>query len=102
MIYSVRVSELAVCDMKMIHDYIAQELSAPDTARRQIARIETAIRNLDHFPYRYRKASWNNPSLSDVRIMPIDNYAVLFTPNKEDQIVYVTRVVYSHRDLNRL
>lgn len=47
MIYSVRVSELAVCDMKMIHDYIAQELSAPDTARRQIARVVYSHRDLN-------------------------------------------------------
>ena len=102
MIYSVHVSELAVRDIKMIHDYIADELSAPDTARRQIARIEASIRSLDQFPYRYRKVSWNKPSLSEVRIMPVDNYAVLFMPDKDARIVYVTRGIYSHRDLNRL
>jgi plasmid stabilization system protein ParE len=100
MTYTVKLSNLAKRDIISIHDYIENELSSPLTAQRQIERIEEKIRSLEQFPFRYRKIKSDNARFEAIRMMPIDNYAVIYLPDKDNGIVSVSRVIYSHRNID--
>lgn len=45
---------------------------------------------------KYEREPWNSKGL---RMMPIDNYCVLYIPDTEDRLLTILRVMYSSRDI---
>ena len=81
MIYELEVSEQADSDLRGIFEYIAFELQSPENASGQLDRLEEQILNLDTMPERYRKYE-NEPWKSrGLRVLPVDNYVVLYIPD---------------------
>lgn len=99
MIYEVRVSEQADSDLREIYEYIAFELQSPLNANRQIDHLEAEILSLDTMPERYRKYEKEPWKSRGLRILPVDNYVVLYIPDNDIKIVTVLRVMYSGRDI---
>ncbi len=100
MIYEVEISEQADNDLRGIFEYIAFELQSPENASGQLDRLEEQILSLDTMPERYRKFEkepWNSRGL---RILPVDNYVVLYIANSDKKIVTILRVMYAGRDID--
>ncbi|MDL2253853.1 type II toxin-antitoxin system RelE/ParE family toxin [Ruminococcaceae bacterium OttesenSCG-928-I18] len=100
MIYEVEISDQADSDLRSIYEYIAFELQSPQNAASQLNRLEETIIGLNHMPNRFRKYEnepWNSRGL---RIMPVDNYCVLYIPNEEKAVVTIIRVMYGGRDID--
>lgn len=99
MIYEVEISAQADVDLRGIYEYIAYELQSPENAIGQLDRLEENIMKLDQMPERFRqyeKEPWHS---RDLRIMPVDNYCVLYIPDAEKAVVTIIRVVYGGRDI---
>ncbi|MBE6061820.1 MAG: type II toxin-antitoxin system RelE/ParE family toxin [Clostridium sulfidigenes] len=99
MIYEVEISAQADVDLRGIFEYIAYELQSPENAIGQLDRLEENIMKLDQMPERFRqyeKEPWHSRGL---RIMPIDNYCVLYIPDAEKAVVTIIRVMYGGRDI---
>lgn len=95
MIYEVQVSEQADSDLRGIFEYIAFELQSPENASRQLDHLEEQILSLDTMPQRYRqyeKEPWKTRGL---RILPVDNYVVLYIPDSDKKVVTILRVMYT-------
>lgn len=100
MIYEIEFSEQAETDLRNIYDYIALELKSLDNSSRQLDRLEAGILKLSQMPERFREYE-NEPWRSrGLRMMPVDNYCVLYIPDTEKVIVYIVRVMYGGRDLD--
>ena len=103
MIYEVEVSQQADSDLRGIFEYIAFELQSPKNASRQLDRLEGQILSLNMMPERYRryeKEPWKSRGL---RVLPVDNYVVLYIPDHDKKVVTILRVMYARRDIdNRL
>ncbi len=100
MIFEVEVSEQADTDLRNIYEYIAFELQSPENASGQLDRLEKSIMGLDQMPERFREYEnepWHNRGL---RIIPVDNYCVLYIPNTENAVVTIIRVMYGGRDID--
>ncbi|MEG0904572.1 MAG: type II toxin-antitoxin system RelE/ParE family toxin [Lachnospiraceae bacterium] len=100
MIFEIEISEQADADLRGIFEYIAFELQSPENASGQLDRLEESIMSLDHMPERFREYEnepWHSRGL---RLMPVDNYCVLYIPNKEDAVVTIIRVMYGGRDID--
>lgn len=100
MIFEIEISAQADIDLRDIYEYIAFELQSPEHASGQLDRLEAGILALDQMLERFReyeKEPWHSRGL---RIMPVDNYCVLYIPNKETQIVTIIRVMYGGRDID--
>ena len=100
MMYEVVITNQAESDLKGIYEYIAFELLSPENAARQFDRLEAAIIGLEELPDRFRlyiAEPWHSRGL---RVMPVDNYLVLYIPNREKKSVTVIRVVYAGRDVD--
>ena len=98
MIYEVELSEQADSDLRGIFEYIAFELQSPENASGQLDRLEEQILNLDTMPERYRKYE-NEPWKSrGLRVLPVDNYVVLYIPDSDKKVVTILRVMYAGRD----
>lgn len=99
MIFTIEISDQADNDLRNIYEYIAFELQSPENASGQLDRLEESILGLDQMPERFReyeKEPWHSRGL---RIMPVDNYCVLYIPDKEKAVVTIIRVMYGGRDI---
>ena len=100
MIYEVEVSKQAVSDLRGIFEYIAFELQSLENASGQLDRLEEQILSLDTMPERYRKYE-NEPWKSrGLRVLPVDNYVVLYIPDSNKKVVTILRVMYAGRDID--
>ena len=100
MIFEIEISDQADADLRNIYEYIAFELQSPENAAGQIDRLEESIMGLDRMPERFREYEnepWHSRGL---RIMPVDNYCVLYIPDAENAVVTIIRVMYGGRDID--
>ena len=100
MIYEVEVSEQADRDLREIFEYIAFELQSPENAIGQLDRLEEQILSLDTMPERYRKYEKEPWKSRGLRILPVDNYVVLYIPDSDKKVVTILRVMYTGRDID--
>ena len=100
MIYEVEVSEQADSDLREIFEYIAFELQAPENAGGQLDRLEEQILSLDTMPERYRKYEEEPWKSRGLRVLPVDNYVVLYIPDSDKKVVTILRVMYAGRDVD--
>lgn len=99
MIYEVEVSEQADSDLREIFEYIAYELQSPQNASGQLDRLEEQILSLDTMPERYRKYEKEPWKSCGLRVLPVDNYVVLYIPDSDKKVVTILRVMYVGRDI---
>ena len=88
-------------DLCNIYEYIALTLLAPDAARNTTDRIMATVRTLESMPERnplYKEEPWHSRG---VRFVPVRNYLVFYTVNKETDTVSVVRIMYGARDISR-
>lgn len=95
--YAVRITDQALTDMQDLYDYISDTLFAPDTAMNQYDRIAYAIESLSELPERYRLFVSEPERSQGIRLMSVDNYAVIYTIRVET--VIILRVLYSASDI---
>lgn len=101
MSWKVVYSAQARQDLRLIYEYIANELCVPDTATNQTRRIMQNIRSLDEMPLRFRlyeDEPWHSIGL---RFFPVDNYLVFYLPKVNDEIVSIVRIMYGGRDIRK-
>ncbi len=100
MIFEIKISVQADNDLRSVYEYIAYELQSPENASEQLDRLEESILSLDQMPERFRvyeKEPWHSRGL---RIMPVDNYCVLYISDVKNALVTIIRVMYGGRDID--
>ena len=88
-------------DLQDIYAYIAFTLLSPEAARGTVGRIMDAVGALASLPERnplYKDEPWRSLG---VRFLPVRNYLVFYTMNRQDDIVTILRILYGGRDLAR-
>lgn len=98
--YTVNITRQAKSDLRGIFEYIAFELAAPENAAGQMERLEKNIMELSFMPYRFREYDSELWKSKGLRIMPVDNFVVLYVPNEKSATVTVLRVMYGGRDID--
>ncbi len=100
MIYEVEVSEQADNDLRGIFEYIAFELQSPENASTQLDHLEEQILSLNTMPERYRKYEKEPWKSRGLRVLPVDNYVVLYISDSNKKVVTILRVMYAGRDID--
>lgn len=100
MIYRVELSEQADADLRGIFEYIAFELLSPENALGQLERLEQSIMGLDQMPERFNTFASEPWKSYGLRKMPVDNYCVLYIPDKDNGVVTVIRVMYDGQNID--
>ncbi len=98
--YSVNISKDAKEDLKGIYKYIAFELLSPDTALKQLDKIEKAILSLDNLPARHRL--YDEYISKDIRFLPVNNYVVFYIVDEKNMEVHIVRVLYGGRNMENI
>lgn len=92
MIYEVELSEQADSDLRGIFEYISFELQSPENASGQLDRLEEQILSLDTMPERYRKYEKEPWKSRGLRVLPVDNYVVLYIPDSDKKVVTILSI----------
>lgn len=100
--YEIKITAKAEEDIREIYNYIATELLAPKTAVNLLDKLEKSISELCFMPSRFRKYGSELWQPRGLRIMPVDNFAVFYIPNKTAKTVTIIRVMYAGRDIEKL
>ena len=88
-------------DLRDIYGYIAYTLLSPQTARSLTDSILQAAGTLKSMPERnplYKEEPWHSLG---VRFLPVKNYTVFYTVDREADTVFVVRILYGGRDISR-
>ena len=99
MMFKVVVSKQAKEDLREIYEYIAFTLLSPQNAAGQLSRLENNIMKLDKMPMRFREYETEPWRSRGLRIMPVDNFVVLYIPDEGRGVVTIIRVMYGGRDV---
>ena len=85
-------------DLIELGDYIAKVLLAPQTAINYIREIKKEIKDLKHFPKKY-KIIQDEPFYSlKIRRFIVNNFYIYYRIDEENNIVYILNVIYSKRN----
>ena len=98
--FEVELTERADRDLRNIFLYIAVDLSAPENAERQINCLWDAILSLDELPERYRRYETEPWYSLGMRVLPIDNFVILYIPYLKEKVVRIVTVMYGGRDIS--
>ena len=99
--YEIKITEKAETDIREIYNYIATELLAPETAANLLNKLEKNILELDFMPSKFRKYGSELWQSRGLRIMPVENFVVLYILDKKTKIVTIIRVMYGGRNIEK-
>ncbi len=98
--FEIRITKQADADLREIYEYIAFSLLAPENAAGQLDRLEKSLQSLMQMPERFRQYEQEPWHSRGLRIMPVDNYVVLYIPDTKKATVIIIRVLYSGRNID--
>lgn len=97
LVYTLRAQQ----DLKNVYEYIAYSLQSPQVAQSMSNRLMQAAHSLEDMPERnplYREEPWRSQG---VRFLPVKNYLLFYTVNKETNTVSIARILYGGMDISR-
>ncbi|MFB5760371.1 type II toxin-antitoxin system RelE/ParE family toxin [Paenibacillus medicaginis] len=95
------ITEPAEHDLREIAKYIALELKEPATAQKWIAKISSAILELEKFPFRYALVK-DRLASQGIRMLLVEKYIVFYVIDETNSSVTVIRILYGKREWNRI
>jgi toxin ParE1/3/4 len=96
--YNLVIAEAAEADLDGIADYISYELKEPDTALKQLKKIQEAMTTLEELPERHSLVQDKYLATKGIRKLPTANYLIFYTINKSSNTVNIIRVLHGRRD----
>lgn len=95
----ITVSKEAKKDLEAIYQYISEEFSNPDAARRIIGLLKKSIGALESFPGCGRPLDALIPVHTEYRYLVCENYCVFYLYSDDD--VVVVRILHQRQDCLR-
>ena len=98
MLYEVMLTSCARKHIKEIIKYISKTLLEPQIARKWSDTLKREFKKLNYMPLRYPLVLEEPWRAKGIHRMLVKNYLVYYFVDKEKQIVWITGVVYAHRN----
>ena len=96
--YEVRVTRLALEQMKEIEHYISNDLMALDAADNLLDKMKAEISKLSSFQKKHALIDEEQWRSEGVRKIVVKNFLIYYWVDDENNRVQVTAVIYSRRD----
>lgn len=99
--YQIKITVQVWEHLRLIRDYIARELMAPETAKRMIALLRQEISSLSQMPERFKlidEMPWREMGFRKSRVKNYYDYFWIYEEKKEVQVI---AVIYVHRNQAR-
>ncbi|MBI9012444.1 MAG: type II toxin-antitoxin system RelE/ParE family toxin [Clostridiales bacterium] len=95
--FKIELTDEAIDNLEQIYLYIAEELKSKVSAKKQYERIVNQIMKLETFPERYHILEYDKAYSRGMRMMPIDNYAIIYIVRQKR--VIITNILYGASDI---
>lgn len=95
--FRIELTDEALDNLEQIYLYIAEELKSKSSAKMQYERIVKQIMKLETFPERYHLLEYGKAFSRGMRLMPVDNYAIIYIVQSKK--VIVTNILYGASDI---
>ena len=99
--WKISYTKKALNDLDGIYEYISKILVEPEVAQKLVTLIMKEIRGLEAFPMRHHLFDEEPLKSQGLRIMPVKNYLVAYIPDKEENTVYIVRIMFGGRDMSK-
>lgn len=99
--FYVSYSDEAHNDLRNIFMHISYVLGSRDNAKGQVNRIREAVKKLDKFPKRNPLVPYEPWATLRMRRLNVDNYAVLYVVDEDNERVEVVRIPFGAMDLDK-
>lgn len=96
--YKVKFTEKCIEDIEEACRYIQEELKEENAANRLRIKIKDSVRGLSTYPEMYAKIEKFDRVKRKYRRIPIDNYVLLYTVDKESEVVYISHLYYGGKN----
>jgi len=96
--YKVKFTEKCLEDIEDACLYINEKLKAENAANKLRIKIKDSVKGLSTSPEMYSKTEKLDRVKRVYRKIPIDNYVLLYTVDKENKIVYISHMYYGGRN----
>ena len=93
--YKVKISPKAYRELDSIYQYIAEQLTAPETALKTVDEIEKAILVLNEMPYRGSKRKIGVYANKGYRQIFVKKYTIVYRIDESNKMVIVITIRYS-------
>ena len=101
-IFHIHYSSKALNDLRNIYAYIAFQLQAPETAKRQIERIQEKICSLDLMPEKYALVEWEPWKSQNTHRVPIDNFVIFYIVYPNIKELTILRILYGKQNIEQI
>lgn len=102
MSYRVVFTKTAHHDLKSIYDYISNNLFNKKAANDLVNLIFESAGHLSVFPKKHQICSEKLLSNKNVRYLMVKNFKVLYLVDDNELAVFIARIIYSKKDLNKI
>lgn len=93
--YKVKISPKAYRELDSIYQYIAEQLTAPETALKTVDEIEKAILGLNEMPYRGSERKIGVYANKGYRQVFVKKYTIVYRIDESNKMVIVITIRYS-------
>ena len=100
--YEIVYLPIAKQDIIDIILYISDQLNAPKAAMDLLDAFDHSISLLSEFPYAHKIYRPLRALEVEYRMLPVKNYAVVYTVREQEKVVEIHRVIYARMDLTTL
>ena len=101
-LFHIHYSSKALNDLRNIYAYIAFQLQAPETAKRQIERIQEKICSLDFMPEKYALVEWEPWKSQNTHRVPIDNFVIFYIVHSNINELTILRILYGKQNIEQI
>ena len=101
-IFHIHYSPKALHDLRNIYAYIAFQLQVPETAKRQIERIQEKICSLDFMPEKYALVEWEPWKSQNTHRVPIDNFVIFYIVYPNIKELTILRILYGKQNIEQI
>lgn len=96
--FEVEFTNECIEEMDGIYEYISNNLSENNAAKRLMKEVTNKVLNLKKAPELYMKIGKNDRLKREYHRMIVKNYVVLYTIDYEKRKVYISHMIYGKRN----
>ncbi len=96
--YTIKITKEAKDDLKLIKNYLADNLQELIIANKVIRKLKESINSLSSFPERFPIVSDYYLSIRNLRKYTIDKYIIFYTVERDKKIVHIIRILHGKID----
>lgn len=92
--YTIKITKEAKDDLKLIKNYLKDNLQEPIIAKKLMKKLKESIETLSSFPERFPIVKDYYLSIRNLRKYVVNHYIIFYMIEEDKKIVHIIRIIY--------